>query len=43
MFKKMVDGLLDAGLFIYVDDGWLVGPTKNLCWGYSRRWGLTCS
>ena len=43
MFKKIVNVLLDADLFIYVDDGRPIGPTENIFWEASRRWGLTCS
>ena len=39
----MVDGLLAADLFIYVDNERPVGPTKTLCWDACIRWGLTCS
>ena len=31
VFKQSVDGLLTAYLFIYVDDGRLIGPTEDLC------------
>ena len=30
VFKQRVDGLLAAYLFIYVDDGRPIGPTKYL-------------
>ena len=39
MFKQRVDGFLVADLFIYVYDGQSIGPTNNLCWEASRRWG----
>ena len=42
-FKQRVDVLLDAELFIYVDYGRPIRPTKNLFWKASGRWGLTCS
>ena len=43
LFNQSVDGLLAEDLFIYVDDGRPIGPTKNLCREASRRWGSTCS
>ena len=43
VFNQRVDGLLAAELFIYVDDGRPIGPTKTLCWEDSRMWCLTCS
>ena len=43
MFKKRVDGLLAAYLFIYVNDGQPIGPTEDLCREASRRWVSTCS
>ena len=43
VFKKRVDALFDADLFIYVEDGQPIGPTKNLCWEASRRWISICS
>ena len=43
MFNKRVDGLLTSDLFIYVDNGRPIVPTKTWCWESSRRWGLTCS
>ena len=42
VFKQMVDGLLAADLFIYMDDGRPIGPTKDLCWEASRSWVSTC-
>ena len=42
VFKQILDGLLVADLFICVDDGRPIGPTENLCWEASRRWGSTC-
>ena len=39
VFNKIVDGLLDVDLFIYVEDGRQIIPTKTLCWEDSRRWG----
>ena len=39
----MVDGLLAADIFIYVDNERPVGPNKTLCWKDYYRWGLTCS
>ena len=39
----MVDGLLAAYLFIYVDDGRPIVPTKELFWEACRSWGSTCS
>ena len=41
--KRRIDGLLDADLFIYVDDGWTIKPTNTLRWKDSRRLGSTCS
>ena len=43
LFKNMVDRLLVADLFIYVDDGRPIGPTEDMCWKASRKWGSTCS
>ena len=39
VFKKIVDGLLAADLFIYVNNGMPIGPTETLCCEASRRWG----
>ena len=43
VFKQRVDGLLTAELFICVDNGQTIGPTKKLFWEASIRWGSTCS
>ena len=43
MFNQRVDGLLSAEIFVYVDNGRLIRPTKNLCWEAFRRWSLLCS
>ena len=43
MFKKRVYGLVAVDLFIYVDNGRTIGPTKTLCSEASRRWGSACS
>ena len=43
VFNQRVDGFLAADLFIYVDDVWPIGPTDDLCWEASRKWGSTCS
>ena len=43
VFKKRFDGLLAVEFFIYVEKGWLIGPTENLCWEASIIWGSTCS
>ena len=41
--KNMVDRLLVADLFIYVDNGRSIDPTEDMCWKASRKWGSTCS
>ena len=43
VFKKIVDGLLAAELFIYVDNGRTIRYTKTLYWKAPRRWGSACS
>ena len=43
VYKERGDGLIAADLFICVDDGLTIGPTEELCWEASRKWGSTCS
>ena len=42
-FNQRVDEFFAAEIFIYVEDGRPIRPTKNVFWEASRRWGLTCS
>ena len=42
LFEQRVGELLDTDLFIHVEDGQPIGPTEDLCWEASRRWGTTC-
>ena len=43
VFNQSFDGFWVEDLFIYVDDGRPIGPTKDVRWEVSKSWGSLCS
>ena len=43
VYKEKSYGIISDGLFVYVDNGRPIGPTEEVCWESSRKWGSMCS
>ena len=43
MYNERSDGVVAADLFVYVDNGWPIGPTEEVCCEASIKWGSTLS
>ena len=39
VYKKSSNGIIDADLFVYVENGRPIGLMDEVCWEASRKWG----
>ena len=43
VYTERSDRIIAADIFVYFYNGRPIGPTEEVCWEASSKWGSTCS